>query len=160
MRRPLRTTLIVLGVLALAVVLYDRLQVIRWVGSTELIVEIHVIDVETGQPVDGAVLDIYAEDKRLVDGRENPVRFIAAQDGIVRHVIPSMTTGGTQSGQRFTDTYSVRPLDWMILSVTASGYQSPEPFSLTDPPYRRKTVPVGPGKDQFVVPIAVRKSAK
>src|SRR5947207_2815681 len=134
--KGIRYLLVGLALVALAVVLYDRTHIIRWVGSTELTVEFVVTNADTGQPIDGA--EIVATNPE--NQRELPLRWKTDRDGVARWS-GQTTCAGAQSGLRFTDTYSVRPSPWFV-SVTAPGYQNLEPTWLYEVggPVRPKAV--------------------
>jgi len=158
LRKRLRTLLIVPGIVALGLLVYDRAVGIVWVGSTELIVELVVTDAETGEPIKGAEILVSALHDRDFKGQDQPVRMKTDRDGIVRQVCPNATTGGRESGLRFTNTWSVAPRDW-ILCVRADEYQGIEELTLSGP-YRGTTTRTGPGRAKQVVPISLCKSRR
>ena len=67
--------------------------------------------------------------------------------------------GGHRSRLGFTDTYSVQPVDWLLV-VLAEGYQKPEMSYVNEPGgrYRGKAIETGPRQAKLVIPIALRKS--
>ncbi len=156
MRNCLRSGLVVLSLLLLGAIAYDRTVSVRWVGSTRLTVELRVANAETQQPIDNAEILIFAESNRGLEPEDQPVRMRTDRDGTVRHECPSATTAGQQSGLGFTDTRSVAPRDW-LLSVRAEGYVGIEDFTLTG--QRRGTaMSTGTGQAKLVVLIPLRKA--
>jgi hypothetical protein len=152
--------LIVLAVLPLGVVVYDALGKIAWVGSTELTIEFAVRDANSGQPIEGADLTVYAETERYLNGRDRTFHLKTDSDGVARYFIPEITCCGTQSNLRlFTDTRVVYTPAWTIVTTTAPGYQQPEPFDLQPSRYKRNFQRLGPRKDKLTIPIALHKSS-
>lgn len=158
MRRLLRITVIFLALTLLGAVIYDTTHVLRWSGATELTVEFVVLDAETGQPVDGAVLHIFGCSSRGIG--EAHFHTTTEPDGVAQLVIPYYACDGVLSRLHFTDTRVVSNPNWTIVSVTAPGYQALGTFSIREEPYRREITHTGPSKDHLVVPIALRKPSK
>jgi hypothetical protein len=154
-RKTVRYVLIVLGVVAVVAVIYDRSDIVRWVGSTNLTVEFVVTDSDTGEAIAGTEILAYPGDGYP---NEIPLRLITDRDGVARWE-GKRTSGGTSSGLRFTDTFSVHLPDWMLV-VSAPGYQQPDVSYVNEPggPFRGKAVETGPNHWRLVVPIALRKS--
>jgi hypothetical protein len=155
-RKSLRIGLICLGVVAAVAVIYDRFPIIVWVGSTDLTVEFVVTDADTGQPVEGADVLILGRTRHEREDREWQLK--TDRSGIARGVVQDQTCVGRESGLRFTDTYHVYPVEWVV-RVKAPGYAETEPLDLHQPPFRTAAMRNGPRQALLVVPIALRKSA-
>ena len=159
MRKFVRYSLIVGVVIALLVLLYDAMGVIRWIGSTELTIEFVVTDAQTGQPLPGAEVYLEAESGWDFEGNERSLRVTADAEGRVRRGIPNNTCVGSCSNLRLLrDTRAVYVPSWRV-TCRASGYQENDPFWLPELPHRQNVRQVGPRKDILIVPIALRKAA-
>ncbi|MCE9564075.1 MAG: hypothetical protein K8U57_18685 [Planctomycetes bacterium] len=158
MRKRVRTALIVLAVLTLAVVVYDGAVMMVWDGHTELTINIVVSDAETGLPIKDAEVLVYSNSPRDFDGRKQPITMKTDTEGRVHHFYGTTMVGGKTSNLGFTDTRSVRKPDWMLL-VRAPGYQNVDELYLAEPK-RGTTTRMGPMQDTLIVPIALYKSAR
>lgn len=156
MRNWLRSSLVALSLLLVGAIAYDRTVCVHWVGSTQLTVELQVVDAETLQPINDAEILIFTESNRGLAPEEQPIRMRTNRDGTARHECPSATTAGQQSGLGFTDTWSVAPQDW-LLTVRAEGYVGTDDFTLTGP-HRGTAMRNGTGQARLVVLIPVRKA--
>src|SRR5262249_39986542 len=144
-----------LAVVALATVLYDRLQVFHWVGSADLTIEFLVTDAETGEPIQNADILIHSEGGFYEERHPRDFRLRTDSKGAVRYVCRRSMSFGNQSGLRFTDTFNVH-LPWWFVGVAAPGYQTIEPFELEA--YHQPVKEVGPRHAKLIVPIALHKS--
>jgi hypothetical protein len=151
--------LIVLVLLALGGVAYDRMQMMRWVGVTHLTLVFVVTDTETGQPIEDAEVLIHPGDEgsRYLEGKELPLALKTDGQGVARYELADCKCGGEFSNLGFTDTRGVHFPAWLV-AANAPGYLAADPICLYDIPGRKKVEHTGPGKDKLVVPISLSKS--
>lgn len=135
---------------------FDRVQMIRWVGSTDLEVEFTVIDAATGNPIHGARIEVQSEGGFYVERDKQEFVLVAGPEGVARKVCQRSMCFGTQSGLRFTDTFVVH-LPWWQFRVVADGYEPRERTELDGPEYVRQVRRAGPGKAKLVVPVSLHK---
>ena len=152
----MRYTLLATGLIGLGVLIFDQCPVIVWVGSTDLTVEFVVRDADTGQSIEG--VDLLIRGRTRLEREEREWQLKTDRNGVARGLAESHRCVGRQSRLRFTDTYHVYPVEWVV-SVKAPGYEEVEPLNLSEPPYRSAAVRSGPHQALLVVPIALRKSA-
>jgi hypothetical protein len=156
MRRRWGIWLLVLAAVPLAVWCFDRVQLIYWVGGTDLEVEFVVTDAATGEPVEAAEIGILSEGGFYRERDEKQFALRTDREGVARRVCHDGMCFGTQSGLRFTDTYHVH-LPWWFFRVSAPGYEGMEPVYLDEPEYVRQVRRVGPRAAKVVVKVRIRK---
>jgi hypothetical protein len=148
-----------MGVMAVPLLVLgcDRVQMICWVGRTDLQVEFAITDAATGAPVPGARVEICEEKSGLYQERdEKQFVLVCTSDGRASKECRDSMCFGTRSGLRFTDTFVVH-LPWWRFRVVADGYEPSEWTELDEPEYIRQARRVSPGKAKLVVPIELHK---
>lgn len=155
-RRRKRLILVAAG-LTLLVCGYDRSRVVRWVGATDLEVRFVVTDAASGEPVPGARVEVMIETGFPDDRGGKGFVLIAGPDGIARKEFRDWMRAGSESRLRLTDTYSVRPPDWLF-RVVADRYAPGDWVLYGDlPKPARATRRLGPGRDELVVSVSLAR---
>lgn len=155
-RRWWKRLLVAAVVLPLLVWGCDRVQTIRWVGSTDLDVVFAVTDVSNGSPVPGARVEVQSEGGLYAEPDKQQFVLVAGADGVARKECQQSMCFGTQSGLGFTNTFVVH-LPWWRFRVVADGFKSGEWIDLDVPEYIRQVQRTGPGKTVLVVPVSLLK---
>jgi hypothetical protein len=145
--------LAVTAVLVLTVVGYDRMLTIIWDGYTNLEVEFLVTDAATGEPVNGARINVHSEFPPR--DAEQDFSLVTDEGGIARHACTRMSSG-KESGLGFTKTFSVSLPEWAF-RVSAPGYETSELLSLPFSKYGRQVQRLGGGQTKLVVRVPIRK---
>src|SRR5262245_23622374 len=117
--------LLPLPLVALLALGFDRLQMIAWVGSTDLEVEFAIPETGTGQPVPSASVEVESDGGFYEEREPQQFELSADADGVARKECRDSMCFGDQSGLRFTDTFVVH-LPWWRFRVSAAGYQPSE----------------------------------
>jgi hypothetical protein len=150
MPRRWRKWLLVLGLIPLLLLGFDRVQKMYWVGHTNLEIEFVITAAHSGQPIPGARIEIQPE-------REEQNFVVDADtDGMARKECRECMCFGTVSGLRFTDTFAVH-LPWWLFRVSAPGFESSEWVDLTVSDFLRRVYRAGPGKAKLVIPVSLQK---
>ena len=156
-RRWWKRLLVVVIAVPLLVWGYDRVQMIHWVGSTDLEVHFAVTDSATGAPIPGARVEIQQAKGGFYEDRdEKDFVLFSGGDGLASRECRESMCFGTGSGLGFTDTFAVHLPYWRF-RVIADGYKSGEWTELDVPRYIRKARRAGPRKAKLVVPVALPK---
>jgi hypothetical protein len=134
----------------------DRVQIIYWVGHTDLEVEFAVTDTATGNPVPGTRIEVQSEGGSYAEDLKQEFVLTADAGGLARKECPRSMCFGTQSGLRFTNTFVVH-LPWWRYRVVAEGYNPTERDELDVLELRRQVRRAGPGKAKLVVPVSLHK---
>ena len=156
-RRWWKRVLVAAVVLPLLVWGCDRVQMIHWVGSTDLGVVFVVTDDATGAPVLGARVEVLQSSGGFYEDREErEFALITDVDGLARRECRRSMCFGTRSGLGFTDTFVVHLPYWRF-RVFADGHEPVEWTELDVPEYIRRARRAGPGKAELVVPLSLHK---
>ncbi|HJT75697.1 MAG TPA: hypothetical protein VJ739_00695 [Gemmataceae bacterium] len=149
---------IIAAAVCLIVYAFDRIQLIDWVGFTDLEIQFIVTDAATGQPVKDATISVHSEDGSLYRERdETQFALQTDQDGIARQVCHDNLCSGRQSGLGFTNTFSVALPSWYF-QVSAPGYRPTEGVWLDPRKYSRQVQEVGRRATRLVVLVAIEKA--
>jgi hypothetical protein len=141
------------ALLVLTVVGYDRLQMIDWVGFTDLEINFLVTDAGTGSPIPGARIAVHSE--YSYGDEEQDFSLMTGADGVAQRRCRCMC-GGKESGLGFTKTFGVGIEHWLF-QASAPGYEPTELLDLGDLGYGPRVQRVGPGRTKLVVPVYLRK---
>jgi hypothetical protein len=141
----------------LLVVGYDRMQMMYWVGRTDLEVAIAVTDAESGRALVEARIDAVSEGGLYDKPHPEQFQLVTGADGTARQLCSNSMCFGTESGLRFTNSFVVH-LPWWYVRVSAPGYESSDLIQIDTPENARRVQRVGPNKTQLVVPIELRRS--
>jgi hypothetical protein len=145
-----------LAVIAVAVFIYDSSRVV-WVGHTDLEVEFHVVDADTGEPVEGAAIAVRQDAGGFCeDTSAREFELLTDGDGEAQRVSHSCMCFGTQSRLKFTDTYFVH-LPWWHFRVSAGGHKTSTTQDLDVPAYIRKAKRAAPGIARLVVQVELAR---
>src|SRR5438094_567944 len=107
--RPGRWWLWLLALAAVVLVIWgiDRVKWTYEVGCTDLAIEFAVGDAATGQPIEGATIDVYVEVAFYRrDAEEKRFSMRTDHGGISRRVCRDNMCTGKRSGLGFTDTFN------------------------------------------------------
>jgi hypothetical protein len=149
--------LLAAAVLPLLVWGCDRVQMIYWVGSTDLEVEFVVTDDATGAPVPRARVEVRQSRGGFYEDREErEFVLVGGVDGRARRECRQSMCFGTRSGLGFTDTFAVHLPYWRF-RVVAEGYEPGEWTELDVHEYSRRARRAGSGKAELVVPMWLHK---
>jgi hypothetical protein len=140
----------------LAVWGYDRVQMMCWVGGTDLEIEFVVTDAATGKPVEGATITVHSEGGFYDEREEKDFTLRTDRHGIARRVCHNSMCFGTQSALRFTDTYVVH-LPWWYVWTSAPGYEKSSLLYLDTSEHGQRVQRVGAGAARVGVSISLRK---
>jgi hypothetical protein len=133
----------------------DRVQMIHWVGRTDLQGEFAITNSATGAPISGARVEIQqSEGGFYEDQDEKEFVLVSGGDGLAGKECRHSMCFGTRSGLGFTDTFGVHLPDWRF-RVVAPGYESGKWTELVVPQYSRQARWAGPGKAKLVVPVSL-----
>jgi len=120
-------------------------------------VQFIVVDAVTGKPIDAAEIDVVHVDVDFCREKEKKFTLRTDKNGIASRMCHDDMICGTQSGLRFTDTYSVYEPSW-VFKVAAPGYKTTELHNLLDmlreSGQRAERVKVGTAK--LVIPFSMR----
>jgi hypothetical protein len=155
-RLPRRWEWLIVGLIAavLLLLLLQAVQVIDWVGQTDLEVEFAVADAATGGPVPGAAIDIHSEGGFYEERQPRDFRLVAGADGRASYLCRGSMCFGRDGLLRHT--FAVH-LPWWQFRVSAPGYEPTEPVDLDVLEFRRAARPVGPGRSKLVVPVSLHR---
>ncbi|HWG46629.1 MAG TPA: hypothetical protein VN688_27960 [Gemmataceae bacterium] len=149
--------------LAAAVVLpllvwgFDRVQMIYWVGSTDLVVEFAIMDDTTGTSIPRARVEIQQSEGGFYEDREErEFVLVAGGDGLAFRECRQSMCFGTRSGLGFTDTFAVHLPYWRF-RVLAGEHEPSEWIDLDAPQYIRQTRRAGTGEARLTVPVCLHK---
>lgn len=157
MRRRWKQLLLIVCAIPLGVLLWDRFNMIAWVGHTDLDVEFVVADAASGEPVGGARIEVHQEVGGFCsDKEERSFVLVADANGIARSLGRGCMCFGEQSVLRFTDTFRVHAPSWQF-RVVANGFEPSEWMSLEASEIRQRVRRTGVGKSELVVPVALHK---
>jgi hypothetical protein len=139
----------------LAVVVYDGFG-FSWVGRTDLRIEFVVVDARTGQGIERAKICVkQGEGGFCSDRTAKEFELLTDQSGTASRMCEGCMSFGTQSGLKFTDTYSAHPPRWRA-RIAAEGYRESDNIDVEeDPVYIRQIKRVGPGAAEMVVRVAL-----
>jgi hypothetical protein len=141
---------------------YDASQVMKWIGGTDLTVEFHVVDADSGAPVPNAEIRIHCE-SGFYDGAEKELyrSFVLRADelGIATRVCRDNWCIGTTSRLCFTDTRSIYTPRWHI-HARANGYQPSSPFDMAEEYHGKKSVREAPTRDRLTVRIELKPAVE
>jgi hypothetical protein len=130
----------------------DRVQMIHWVGSTDLEVEFSIAHGAAGTPVPRARVEIHQDGGGFYEDQdEREFVLIADEEGFARRECRRSMCFGTRSGLGFTDTFAVHLPKWRY-RVVADGFETIE-WVYLDGPVR----PAGPGKAKLGVPVTLNR---
>jgi hypothetical protein len=150
--------LLVVGILVpLLVWGYDRLQMIDWVGRTDLDVEFVVTEAGSSAPVPGARVEVHSDGGFYEEKDPQEFVLITDADGVARKECRGNMCGGRSSGLGFTDTYAVSRPSWRF-RVTAPGYEPCEWAALGEGPYRQQAKETGPGHARLEVAVSLQRN--
>jgi hypothetical protein len=142
---------LVIGLIAVPLFVWgcDRVQMVHWVGSTNLEVEFDTTDAATGSPIPGARVEIQqAKGGFYEDQDEKEFVLVSGGDGLARKECRESMCFGTRSGLGFTHTFVVHLPYWRF-RVVADGYEPGAWTEMDVPQYIRQTRRAGPGKAQL-----------
>lgn len=149
--------LLAVCVVALLVWGCDRIQMIHWVGGTDLEVEFTVTDVTSGGPVPGARVEVQKSEGGFNEEQDKQ-EFVLVADaaGAAGRECRNSMCFGTKSGLRFTNAFVVHLPPWRF-RVVAEGYEPSEWMNLDVPEYVLQVRRAGPGKAKLIVPLSLQK---
>lgn len=136
---------------------FDRVMMIYWVGSTDLVVEFAVTQADSDRPIPGARVEVQSEGGFYEERDKQQFALLADAGGMARKECRSSMCFGTVSGLGFTNTYRVH-LPWWRFRVSAAGYRPSEWEALDVPEYGREVERVGSGKARLVVRARLQRS--
>jgi hypothetical protein len=142
----------------LAVLAWDRLQVVYWVGRADLEVEFLVTDAVNGNAVEGADISIHSEGGFYQEREEKEFVLRTERDGTARRVCHRSMSFGKRSGFGFTDTFAVH-LPWWTYGASAPGYEPSELAYVDVPENWSRSRRMGPGLAKVVVPVTVHRAS-
>jgi hypothetical protein len=119
---------LLIGVIAVPLLVWgcDRVQMIHWVGGTDLEVEFSIADGAAGVPVPGARVEIHQDGGGFYeDQEERELLLVADEDGLARRECRRSMCFGTRSGLGFTDTFAVHLPNWRYRAA-ADGFETTE----------------------------------
>lgn len=129
-------------------------QVIKWGGHKDLEIIFSVIDRETGQPLQGAKVEILEEDaSSCADRGKAPFVLSTDLEGKARHLSKYCRCGGTSGGGK--DDFAIDIPGWLV-RVSAPGYSGIDNFYLDTPENQRL---VRRGKDFASLEVQIQLSA-
>jgi hypothetical protein len=135
---------------------YDRVQMIHWVGGTDLEVVFVVTDADSGSPIPGAEIKVWSEGGFYEGPDKGEFALLAGARGEARKVCRDSMCFGTRSGLGFTDTYVVHLPFWHF-RVVAPGHEPSEWVDLDVLEYRRQVQRAGPRRARVVVPVSLHR---
>lgn len=135
---------------------WDRVQMIDWVGRTDLEVVFMLTEVGSRTPIPGARVEVQSEGGFYEE--RDPQEFILAADadGVAHKECRHRMCFGTRSGLGFTDTFGVH-LPWWRFRASAPGFEPSAWADLDVGEYQRRAHRTGPGKAQVVVPVVLHR---
>lgn len=124
---------------ALLIIAYDRIAMVWWVGSTDLQVDFEVVEEGTGEPIEGATIRIEQSEGGFCEDR-SAAEFELVTDaaGRASRSCRRCMCFGTESGLRFTDTFSSHLPKWRV-AISAPGH-SDSISKLGDSPEHSKSI--------------------
>lgn len=159
-RRWKKRLLLSVGAIAIFVAifvwLYDRSQMIAWVGGTDLEIEFVITDANSNTLIPGAQIEIHSEGGLYDEKYKQDFVLVADSNGMARKVCHGSMCFGKTSGFGFTDSYAVH-LPFWYFKVTAPGYEPSELVELDSPEYARQARETPPRRAKLVVPITLQK---
>jgi hypothetical protein len=135
---------------------FDRVQIIYWVGSTDLEVEFALTDAANGAPISGAKVEVHSEGGFYAEDYKQEFALVADANGLARKECLESMCFGTESGLRFTDTFAVHLPFWRFRAI-AEGYEPSKWFNLDVLEMQRQVRRAGPHKAKLVVPVSLLK---
>lgn len=155
-RRLSRWEWLVAGLIAAVLLLLTlpAVQMVTWVGHTDLAVEFAVNDAATGGPIPKAAVEIHSEGGFYEEREPQDFKLVAGPDGHVSCLCRNSMCFG-RSGL-FSDTFAVH-LPWWRFRVVVDGYEPGEWTELDVPEYFRQARRAGSGKAKLVVPVTLHK---
>jgi hypothetical protein len=152
-------SLLACGLLVITCV-YDRVELIAWVGATDLDVEFVITDADSGAPLPGARVEIHSEGGLLAhEESKGDFVLIVDEDGVAQKARPRCMCHGDRSGLGFTNSFAIHTPWWRFRAV-AAGYETPEWAWLDSIDHSRQLQRLGPGRTKLVVPISLTKREK
>ncbi len=140
----------------LLVSVYDRMQMMYWVGRSDLEITFAITDVDTGNPIPRARIEIHSEGGFYEERAKQDFVLKADDDGLARKECRNSMSFGTRSALGFTNTFVVHLPFWWY-HVVADGFESNEWTDLDVLELRRKVQRAGPGKSTLVVPVTLHR---
>jgi hypothetical protein len=139
----------------LTVIVYDS-SGFSWVGHTDLRIQFVVVDAHTGQGIKGARIQVkQREGGFCADRTAQEFALLTDESGTTSRICEACMSFGTQSGLKFTDTYSAHPPRWQA-RIVADGYRESEEIDIEqNPVYRRQIKRVRPEAAEMVVRVAL-----
>ncbi|MBS0266544.1 MAG: hypothetical protein JSS02_31730 [Planctomycetes bacterium] len=155
MKRRLIWLAALVATVLLAVIVYDSTG-FTWVGHTDLRIQFVVVDARTGQGIKGARIQVkQREGGFCADRTAQEFELLTDESGMTSRICEGCMSFGTQSGLKFTDTYSAHTPRWQA-RITAKGYRESEEIDIEgNPVYRRHIRRVGTGAAEMVVRVAL-----
>jgi hypothetical protein len=150
---------LVIGVIVMPLLVwgYDRVQMIMWVGSTDLEVEFAISDAVTGLPIRGARTEIQQDEGGFYEDKDQKkFVLVSNDDGLASKECRNSMCVGTRSGLGFTDTFVVHLPYWRF-RVVAENYKPGQWTDLDVPQYIRQVRPAGTRKARLVVLVSLEK---
>ena len=151
--------LFTVGCVPLIVIGCDRIQSVRWVGTTDLTVEFVVMDAVTGEPVHGARIEVQSEGGVYAEDTKQDFVLVADPKNEARKICRDSMCFGSRSGLGFTDTFTVH-LPWWHFRALADSYEPSGWTYLDVPEFGRRTVRDGVGKSKLIVQVPLRKEVR
>jgi len=137
---------------------FDRVQEVRWVGSTDLQVAFAVTDATSGNPIPGARVEIQSDGGFYEEREKQEFALTADGDGMARKVCRNSMCFGTRSGLGVKDTFVVH-LPWWRFRAVAPDYEPGAWVELEAPEYIRQVRRAGPRKAALLVAVALHKNS-
>jgi hypothetical protein len=148
--------LLIVDLLALVVLAYDRVLMIHWLGSTDLEIRFVVTDIATGEPIPDAKIEIKSEGGRYKDAKAENFTLTTNANGEASKNCYENWSSGTTSGLRFTNRYGLYTPDWQYHGAAPkykpSVWAGIEVFDKRNRPQR-----MGPRQHLLIIPIALQK---
>jgi hypothetical protein len=136
----------------------DRIQMIAWVGSTDLEIEFAVANARTSAPVPGARIEIQSEGGFYEERDKQEFVLVTDVSGIAQKLCRRSMCFGRQSLLGFTDTFAVHLPFWRY-RVGAEGFNPTAWTDLDVIELRRQVQRVGSGKAKLVISVLVDHNA-
>jgi hypothetical protein len=146
--------LVLLAMIPLGLVLWDRIVWICGTCHTDLEIEFTVADELTGRPVGGATIVVKSEGGFNEDAERGQCQLVTGTDGAARQLCRDCWCGCAQSGLGFTNrrwTY----LPWWRFRASSPKYRVSKWIDLNVPEYVRQVQQVDSGPDRLEVRIVL-----
>jgi hypothetical protein len=143
-------------VFLLALVGYDRVTKVRWVGGTDLEVEFLVTDAASGDPVEDASVSVISDGGFYREQDEKEFTLRTDPNGTACRTCHDSMCFGTSSGFGFTGTWAVHLPRWMV-KVSSPGYEPSELGDVDVLEFRQQVRRISPREAKLVVPIPLHK---